>query len=458
MQAEHSLQFFASHDPLTGLFNRGMFGERLQQALAQAQRFERTLALLFIDLDGFKLINDTLGHSAGDMALVEIAVRLRATLREGDVIARMGGDEFVVLVEEFGDATQVAEVAKKVLETVGKPFALQAQEHAVTASIGISTYPRDAADAPTLLKNADIAMYRAKEGGKNNFRFFAPEMNTHLLERVSLESGLRHALERDELKVLYQPRVSLKNGAVTGVEALVRWQHPAQGMIGPQEFVPIAEDNGLMNAIGGWVLSTACAQARAWQDQGLPPLRVAVNLSARQFAQDNLIQIVREALHRAGLEPARLDLEITEGMVLRNAERAVKALAQLRELGVRTTLDDFGTGYSSLGYLMRCPVDGVKLDRSFVLKLPGDAESATVARAVIAMAHSLKLHVTAEGVETREQWDLLRDLDCDEMQGHHFSEPVAADAVPRLLNQAPGAGRRANVQALRPRRDGPEPE
>ena len=459
MEAEHSLQFFASHDPLTGLFNRGMFGQRLQQALAQAQRFERTLALLFIDLDGFKRINDTLGHSAGDMALVEIAGRLRTTLREGDVIARMGGDEFVVLIEEFGEATQVAEVAKKVLETVGKPFALHAQEYAVTASIGISTYPRDAVDSPTLLKNADIAMYRAKEGGKNNFRFFAPEMNTHLVERVSLEAGLKHALERDELRVFYQPRVNLRSGAITGVESLVRWQHPSQGMIGPQEFVPIAEDGGLMNAIGGWVLATACAQARAWEEQGLPPLKVAVNLSARQFSQENLIHVVREALHAAGLDPGRLELEITEGMVIRNPDRALKALAQLRDLGVRTTLDDFGTGYSSLGYLMRCPVDSVKLDRSFVLKLPGDAESASVARAVIAMAHSLKLHVTAEGVETREQWDLLRELDCDEMQGHYFSEPVAADVLSGLVQQAlAGPGRRATVQPLRPRREEPDAE
>src|SRR5262249_6830158 len=233
--------------------------------------------------------------------------------------------------------------------------------------------------------------------------------------------------------------------------------HPAQGLIGPQEFVPIAEDSGLMGAIGGWVLATACAQVRAWQEQGLPQIKVAVNLSPRQFAQENLIQVVREALHGAGLDPSRLELEITEAMVIRNPDRALKTLAQLRELGVRTTLDDFGTGYSSLGYLMRCPVDGVKLDRSFVLKLPGDGESVTVARAVIAMAHSLKLHVTAEGVETREQWELLRDLDCDEMQGNHFSEPVPAGAVPALLLQAAG-GRRATVQPLRPSREGPDPE
>jgi diguanylate cyclase (GGDEF)-like protein len=435
-----------------------MFGERLHQALAQAQRFERTLALLFIDLDGFKLINDTLGHNAGDAALVEIAARLRASLREGDVIARMGGDEFVVLVEQFGEAVQVVEVARKVLDTVSRPVTLQSQEYSVTASIGVCTYPHDAADAQTLLKNADIAMYRAKEGGKNNFRFFAPEMNVHLIERLSLESGLKRALERDELKLLYQPKVSIRSGAIVGIEALVRWQHPAQGLIGPQEFVPIAEDTGLMNAIGGWVLRTACTQMRAWQEQGLTGARIAVNLSTRQFMHEGLIQVVRQALHDAQLEPARLELEITEGMVIRNPERAVKALAQLREVGVRVTLDDFGTGYSSLGYLMRCPVDGVKLDRSFVLRLPGDANSVVTARAVIAMAHSLELHVTAEGVETREQWDLLRSLECDEMQGNYYSEPVTADDMAALLRQANGAGRRAVVQALRSRRGDADPE
>jgi diguanylate cyclase (GGDEF)-like protein/PAS domain S-box-containing protein len=450
--AENNLQFFASHDSLTGLFNRTMFAERLQQALAQAQRHERALALLFIDLDGFKVINDTLGHNAGDAFLIEIAARLRSILREGDVIARIGGDEFVVLIEEFADATHAAEVAKKILETVSKPFVVQNREFSVTASIGVAVYPEDGEETQQLLKSADIAMYRAKEGGKNGYRFSAQEMNVHLIERLSLESGLRRALERDELKLLYQPKVSIATGSVTGIEALVRWQHPAQGMISPSEFVPIAEDTGLINAIGGWVLHTACEQARAWQDQGVPYQRIAVNLSARQFSQDNLLQVVREALHRVGLDAGRLELEITEGMVIRNPERAVKALVQLRELGVRVTLDDFGTGYSSLGYLMRCPVDAIKLDRSFVLKLPADAESATIARAVIAMAHSMRLHVIAEGVETREQWEFLRDLGCDEMQGNYFSEPVIAGLVPGFLHPS-GTGRRASVQVLYPKRE-----
>ena len=453
-QAETNLQFFASHDPLTGLFNRGIFNERLQQALAQAARFERSLALLFIDLDGFKSINDTLGHNAGDAMLVEIAARLRATLREGDVIARMGGDEFVVLVEEFGEPARIGEVAKKVLETVSRPIVLQGQECRVTTSIGISAFPMDGRDGQTLLKNADIAMYRAKEQGKNNFRFHSPQMNVHLAERLSLESSLRRAMERGELLLLYQPKVGIRDGQVTGVEALVRWRHPTQGVINPSEFVPIAEDTGLIMAIGEWILQTACGQVRAWQQQGMPLLRMAVNLSGRQFAQENLIQVVREALHNASIDPSRLDLEITEGMVIRNPERAVKLLAQLRELGVRLTLDDFGTGYSSLGYLMRCPVDGVKIDRSFVHDLPGSADGAAVARAVISMAHSLKLQVTAEGVETREQWEFLRGLECDEMQGNYFSAPMPADVITSLLREPAVPGRRASVQSLRPWRAG----
>ena len=451
-QAETNLQFFASHDPLTGLFNRGMFNQRLHQALAQAQRFERSLAVLFIDLDGFKVINDTLGHNAGDALLAEIAARLRATLREGDVIARMGGDEFVVLIEEFGEPVQIGEVAKKVLETVARPFMLQGQECQVTASLGISTYPEDGKDAQILVKNADIAMYRAKEQGKNNFRFYAPQMNVHLIERLSLESNLRRAIERNELLLLYQPKVGIRDGQVTGVEALVRWQHPTQGVISPSEFVPVAEDAGLITAIGEWVLHTACDQVRAWREQGLPLVRMAVNVSPRQFAQENLIHMVREALHRSGVDPARLELEITEAMVIRNPERAEKLLAQFKELGVRLAIDDFGTGYSSLNYLKRLPIDSVKIDRSLILDLPRSADAAALSRAVVAMAHSLNIRVTAESVETREQWEFLRELGCEEMQGNFFSAPVPADIVASILRQPAAAGRRANVQTLRPRR------
>ena len=451
-QAEKNLQFFASHDPLTGLFNRSMFNDRLQQALAQAVRFERSLALLFIDLDGFKHVNDTLGHNAGDAMLADLATRLRVTLREGDVIGRMGGDEFVVLIEEFTEATQVAEVAKKVLETVTRPFALQGKECQVTASIGIGIYPDDGKDAQTLLKNADIAMYRVKQQGKNSFRFHSPEMNVHLMERLSLETGLRQAIERDEFLLLYQPRVGVRDGRVSGVEALMRWQHPTQGMIGPAEFMPVAEDAGLISTIGEWALRTACRQVHAWREQGLPLLRVAVNLSSKQLAQDGLIQVVREALHHAMVDPGRLELEITEEMALRNPERAARLVAQLKELGARVVIDDFGTGYSSLSFLRRLPIDCVKIDRSLILDLPHDDNAAAMTRGVIAMAHSLGIAVTAEGVETRGQWEFLHQLGCEEMQGNYFSAPVASEIVPGIVRQPSTAGRRASVQSLRPRR------
>jgi diguanylate cyclase (GGDEF)-like protein/PAS domain S-box-containing protein len=450
--AEQNLRFVASHDPLTGLFNRSMFNERLQQALAQAARFERSLALLFIDLDGFKVVNDTLGHNAGDQLLSELATRLRATLREGDVIGRMGGDEFVVLIEEFGDAAQVAEVAKKVLETVSRLFQLQGRDFEVTASVGVSLYPSDGKDAQTLLKNADIAMYLVKEQGKNGFRFHAPHMNVHLVERLSLESGLRRALERGELLLLYQPRVSVRDGQVSGVEALLRWQHPSQGMINPAEFVPMAEDAGLMSAMWEWVIHTACRQLRAWRDQGLPLLRVSVNLSPRQLAQDSLIQVVREALHRHSMDPGRLELELREEMVFRNPERALRLLTQFKELGVRLMIDDFGTGYSSLNYLKRLPIDMVKIDRSLIRDLPRDADSAALSRAVVAMAHSLGIAVNAEGVETREQWEFLRELGCEEMQGNYFSAPAGPEIIASIVRQPTAAGQRASVQPLRPRR------
>jgi diguanylate cyclase (GGDEF)-like protein/PAS domain S-box-containing protein len=450
--AEQNLRFFASHDSLTGLSNRTMFNDRLHQALAQAARFERSLALLFIDLDGFKQVNDTLGHAVGDILLAELANRLRATLREGDVIGRMGGDEFVVLIEEFTEAGQVAEVAKKLLDTVARPFALQGREFQVTASLGISIYPDDGKDADTLIKNADMAMYLVKQQGKNSYRFYSPQMNVHLTERLSLESGLRRAIELGELLLLYQPRVGVRDGQVTGVEALMRWQHPTQGMIGPNEFIPIAEDAGLIAAIGEWALHSACRQARAWRDLGLPLLRVAVNLSQKQFLQESLIQVVREALHRAALESGRLELEITEEMVIRNPERAMRLLAQLKEAGVRVVVDGFGTGYSSLSFLRRLPIDSVKIDRSLIGELPRNADATALTRGVIAMAHSLGLTVIAEGVETREQWEFLREHGCEEMQGNYFSAPVGPEIVPGIVRQPATAGGRAAVQALRSRR------
>jgi diguanylate cyclase (GGDEF)-like protein/PAS domain S-box-containing protein len=455
--AERNLQFVASHDALTGLFNRSMFSQRLQQALAQAHRHERQLAVLFIDLDGFKRINDTLGHDAGDVLLADLAVRLRECMREGDTLGRMGGDEFVVLIEGYKEDTQLLEVARKVLETVAQPFLLRDGSYNVTASIGIAAYPQDGHDAPELLKNADIAMYRAKEQGKNNFRFHSPEMNTHLIERVNLETALRRALDRGELTLFFQPRVSVAESRVTGVESLVRWMHPTQGILNPPEFVPIAEDAGLFGAIGDWVMHAACAQLKAWQQQGLANLRIGVNLSMRQFGQDNLIERMREAVHNAGIDPKQLEIEITESVLMRHSERAEKLLAQVKDMGAHVVVDDFGTGYSSLGLLRRLPIDAVKVDRSLVLQLPHGGDAAALTRAVIAMAHSLGLQVIAESVETRAQWEFLSEQGCDAMQGNYYCAPAPEETVTAMLFQQPhGAVRTANVQQFRPWR-GPRP-
>jgi diguanylate cyclase (GGDEF)-like protein/PAS domain S-box-containing protein len=455
-QAERNLQFVASHDVLTGLFNRSMFGQRLQQALAQAFRHERRLAVLFIDLDGFKLINDMLGHDAGDVLLADLAVRLRECMREGDTLGRMGGDEFVVLIEGYDEDPQLVDVARKVLETVSQPFLLRDGNYHVTASIGIAAYPQDGHDAAELLKNADIAMYRAKEQGKNNFQFHSPEMNTHLVERYSLEMALRKALDRRELMLFYQPRISLRDQRVTGVEGLVRWMHPSQGVLNPPEFVPIAEDAGLFAAIGDWVVHAACAQLKEWQQRGIGGLKIAVNLSMRQFAQDNLIERLREAVYQTGINPALLEIEITESVLMRHVDRAARLLTQVKELGAHVVVDDFGTGYSSLACLRRFPVDAVKIDRSLVAQLPAEGDGASLTRAVIGMAHSLGLQVIAEGVETRAQWDFLAEHGCDAIQGNYYCAPAPAETVTAMLLQQPhGAVRVGNVEQLRPWRAPP---
>ena len=458
-QAERNLQFVASHDALTGLFNRSMFSERLQQALAQAHRHDRRLAVLFIDLDGFKLINDMLGHDAGDVLLADLANRLRVCMREGDTLGRMGGDEFVVLIEGYDEDTQLLEVARKVLDTVAEPFLLRDGEHHVTASIGIAAYPQDGEDAHELLKNADIAMYRAKEQGKNNYQFHSPEMNTHLVERISMEKALRRALEDGELTLYYQPIVGLGDSRLVSVEALVRWRHPTQGLINPSEFVQIAEDAGLFSAIGEWVLRQACAQMHAWGQRGGVP-RIAVNLSLRQFGQDDLIERLREAAHAAGIEPRQLDLEVTESALMRHADRAGKLLTQLKAIGIRIVVDDFGTGHSSLGCLKRFPIDAVKIDRTLVGQLPGAPDAVELTRAVIAMAHSLNLQVIAEGVETRPQWDFLREHGCDAMQGNYFCAPGAPESLAAVLGQNSGDSLRAaggsQVRPLRAVRPNPD--
>ena len=432
-KAEERIRHLAHFDELTGLPNRTLFNQRLSHALARARRVEEPLAVLFIDLDRFKNVNDTLGHEAGDRVLKEVAQRLRGCLREVDTVSRLGGDEFVVLIEAATRPADVAEVAQKILAAVARPVALESQEFHLTASIGISTSPGDSDDLQGVMKNADIAMYRAKEQGKNNFQFYSAQINVHTLERVALESDLRHALERDEFVLHYQPKIDIGSNRIVGMEALVRWQQPGKPLIAPMQFIPLAEETGLIVPIGAWVMKHACLQNKAWQDQGLPCLRVAVNLSPRQFAHASLLQDVARVLQETGLDAAWLELEITEGMVMRDPERAVLLLHELKAMGIHLSVDDFGTGYSSLSYLKRFPLDSVKIDRSFIRDLPRDGDDAGITQAIIAMAHSLRLAVIAEGVETSEQLDFLRANGCDEMQGYLFCRPLPVDQLLRLL-------------------------
>ncbi len=436
-EAEQNLTFFANHDTLTGLPNRVMFGQHLAQALARAQRNTRMIAVLFVDLDRFKVINDTLGHDAGDQLLQQVAGRLRSCLREGDTIARQGGDEFVVLVEDMVDAGQAVGVAQKILENVAQPYVVSEQEFHVTASVGVSVYPEDASDVQALLKNADMAMYRAKDAGKNNFQFYSAQANRDSLDRLALETDLRRALERQELHLHYQPKINTRSGCITGVEALIRWQHPVRGAIAPSQLIALAEETGLIIAIGDWVIRTACRDARQWALDGLPVVPVAVNLSARQFGRDGLADWVGDVLREYGLEATQLELEITESAVMENVERAAAVLDRLHGMGLRVALDDFGTGYSSLGYLKRFPVDCLKIDRSFIADIPHDQDDIAITRAVIAMAHSLQLKVVAEGVETAEQVRFLQEHACDEMQGFRFARPCDATAIARLLTAPP---------------------
>ena len=439
-QAEERIRHLAHYDELTGLANRSMFSQRLSHAIAQARRTGTQLAVLFIDLDRFKNINDTLGHEAGDNVLREVAERLHECLRESDTVGRLSGDEFVVLLEGMPQSMQCADVAQKILTAVAKPFALGAHEFHLTASIGISTYPADSEDPQSLLKNADVAMYRAKELGKNNFQFYSAQMNIHTLERLALESSLRGALERNEFVLHYQPKVDIRSGRIIGMEALVRWQHPTKGLIPPMQFIPLAEETGLIVPIGEWVLRTACACNKSWQEQGLPPLCIAVNLSARQFAYENLVQDVARVLNETGLDAAFLELEITESMVMHDPEHAIELLNKLKGMGINISIDDFGTGYSSLSYLKRFPINSLKIDRSFIRDLPLDGYDAAITEAIIAMAHGLKLKVIAEGTETGEQLRFLRAHECDEMQGFYFSKPLPEHEFFLLVQNSITAG------------------
>ncbi len=446
-RAEEQVQHLAFHDTLTELPNRLLFNDRLTMAIAQAHRTPRKVTVLFLDLDRFKVINDSLGHSVGDRLLCLVAGRLKSCVRETDTVARLGGDEFTVLVPGIVAEEDAAKVAHKILEAIRLPFRIDERELFVTASMGVALYPTDGEDAETLVRNADTAMYRAKDQGRDNAQLYTPAMNAKALERLSLESRLRQALQNEELVVHYQPLVELSTGYIRGAEALLRWRHPELGMLPPGEFIPLAEISGLIVPIGRWVLLTACTQARLWQQMGYRDLSVAVNLSSRQFQQSDLVLQVTEALESSDLEPACLDLEITESNAMQNAENSISSLRELKTLGVSISMDDFGTGYSSLNYLKRFPIDRIKIDQSFVRDVTRYPDDAAIAIAVIAMAHSLKLGVVAEGVETEEQLSFLRQNRCDEMQGYLFSRPVPPEQFEVLLkaNRKPGRISRAGV-------------
>ena len=432
---EQELNHMATHDALTGLPNRLMFIQLLNQAILSAQRNNKQLAVLFIDLDRFKIINDSLGHEAGDQLLQEIANRFRQSLRSVDVVSRLGGDEFIIFIEDFDELNHVATLAHKILTSTIKPIVLMGEECRVTASIGISLYPGDGQDEQTLMKNADIAMYFAKEEGKNNYQFYSKNIQSTANERLSIETNLRLALERREFHLEYQARLDFKTGEISGVEALLRWNNFSLGSVTPTQFIPVAEETGLIVSIGRWVLKTACAQNIAWQRQGLPAVCMAVNLSIRQLMDDNLLEDIRITLKESGMAPNLLELEITESMVMHNPTRLIAVLTKIKELGVRLAIDDFGTGYSSLAQIKHFPIDTLKVDRSFIRNLTHDSEDKAITEAIITMGKTLSLTVVAEGVETEEQEDFLREHICDEMQGFYFSKPIAPDQFADLLRE-----------------------
>jgi diguanylate cyclase (GGDEF)-like protein/PAS domain S-box-containing protein len=432
-RAEEQIRTLAYRDSLTELPNRLLFHDRLRIALAQAQRQQLRPSVLILDLDRFKQINDTLGHSFGDRVLREVAGRLARNVREGDTVARLGGDEFSLLVPDAATSTDVARVAGKLLDKLRRPLRIEGHEVFVTPSIGISVYPGDGRDVETLIKNAEVALYRGKERGGNGYQLYAPAMNARAAERLALENSLRHAAAREEFELHYQPVADVQRGRIWGVEALLRWRHPELGLVLPDDFVPLAESAGLLGPIAPWVLRTACRQIRDWQLQHGMELWVAVNLSLRQFQHPSLVRLAAEALEAAGLPPRCLALEITETSAMQNAEVTIHTLRQLRTLGVRVAIDDFGVGYSSLSHLRRLPLDTLKIDRSFVRDIADDPGDAAIVRALVALARSLGLTVVAEGVETEEQLSFLRNCRCDGMQGFLLSPPLPPDACGELL-------------------------
>ncbi len=429
LQMAHSAQ----HDFLTSLPNRMLFNDRVSQAIVLAARHMKKVAVLFLDLDGFKHINDSLGHPIGDKLLQSIAKRLVDCVRGSDTVSRQGGDEFVVLLSEMDQAEDAALSARRMLKSVAEAHPIDQHDLHVTTSIGLSVYPDDGLDAETLIKNADTAMYQAKENGRQSYQFFMPAMNVRAVERQSIEESLRRAMERQEFSLHYQPKINLRTGEITGAEALIRWTHPTRGPVSPAQFIPVAEDCGLILPIGQWVLREACKQAREWVAAGLPLATMAVNISSMEFRDDNFLQSVFAILKETGLDPKSLELELTESVLMKRAESAASVLKTLRASGVQIAVDDFGTGYSSLSYLRKFPIDALKIDQSFVRQITTARDDTTIVTAVISMGRSLKLRVVAEGVETQEELDFLRAHQCDEAQGYFFSRPVVAEQFAKLL-------------------------
>ena len=433
--SQERLNYLAYYDVLTKLPNRTLFMDRLHLAIAGAGRHGTMMALLFLDLDHFKGINDTLGHAIGDRLLQETAVRLQSCVRQTDTVARLGGDEFAIIQTDLLSVDGAQMLAQKIVESIAQPFMLDGHEVYTSTSIGVTIYPLEQASPEQLLKNADMAMYAAKAQGRNNFQFYSPAMNTEAHKHRDLQIGLRQALERSELKLHYQPKINLRSGEIVGAEALLRWGHPQLGFIPPLEFIPIAEESGLIVPVGEWVLKQACRDIKAWQLAGLPGLCVSVNLSAVQFKRQNLVEAVIQALRESDLEPRYLELEITESLLMQTGAATVDVLDSLRQLGIRISIDDFGTGYSSLNYLKHLPVDILKIDRSFIIDIPADASDVAITKAIISLSHHLELKVIAEGVETQEQARFLNENGCDEGQGIYFSKPLPADRFEALLSE-----------------------
>ena len=434
--AEERIQFMATHDALTGLPNRALLKDRLTQALLLAERHDCWAAVVFIDLDNFKYVNDSLGHNAGDDLLRAMAERMIGCVRATDTVVRLGGDEFVIVLGDQAKSIEpITGTLRRLQSAISSPIDIAGHAVRVTGSLGVAIFPNDADDAEALLANADVAMYRAKENGRDNVEFYRPEINLRLQEKFRLLEALRLALARKEFVLHYQPQLDLRTSAIHGVEALIRWRHPTLGILPPARFIPLAEETGLINGIGEWVLNEACRQAEAWRKKGLPPIRMSVNVSARQFRERGLTGIVAAALNESGIDPRQLELELTESMIMHDVDHALATMEELERLGVRLSIDDFGTGYSSLAALKTFPVGRLKIDKSFIKGLPGDEDDRTVAAAVISLAQKLKLKVIAEGVETAEQADFLRRNSCDEIQGFHLSRPIPPDDLATFLRR-----------------------